>query len=420
MSAAQQKALARQMIASSKGLTRATLKSGLAKTPTASAFCGNGGVGAPGPGCSLYNPASEPGFEGSIIKQMGGSQIVDPSTCAGAGVGVPPDHTIGGHLDTSVGCPEDGDVLMWRAGTGTCPGRWVNASLKEAFARACLSVPDDLADEDCAVAKAPYEKACCSATSSAAPKSILARASKAVSKSSAASASAAVSTGKTFGSGADGDLTLQSDSELTTDMYFRNLNLNGYTLYTNGYRLFVSASLSAGRHEKTGRTGTIACDGEDGTAEAPGKGGAAATLGGGASGNSTIDYSISGSAGSNGKGGVGPAAQLVSELEGGLGLLSELDSAVRMRALDGRRLTGGAGAVGPHAGGGGGVVFVAAHNTLLGGTLRARGGITGASDSGAGGGGAVVFVHADPTTWQFDLAGGDAVAEAGKAYDIRV
>jgi len=414
----QRSSVGQRAINNAKAMNRVNVAAFGNRSGTASAFCG-AGVGDPGD-CTLYNPPEEEGFPGSIVEMMGGTTLMDPATCGDVEA---PDHshTLGGlsNVSGTADCPDDGDVLMWRAGTGTKPGEWVPAKLEEFFARACRELTAELSDVDCAAALSAFSssKSLRAARSTrSAPPPVVRAAGNARSTSSAA---AAAPTSKTYGAGTDGDVTLDSDSELATDMYFNNLKLNGHTLNTNGYRLFVGGTLDAGRKASTGATGSIVCDGFNGTTQGVGKGGPSGTLGGGADGNATITYSISGSAGSDGKGHLGPAAELVSELEGGLNVLSELDTAVRMRALDGRRLTGGAGGVGERAGGGGGVLFVAARNTALGGTLRARGGSAGGAESGAGGGGAVVFIHSGPTTWQFDVSGGDHVATAGKVFDIR-
>ena len=410
---ARNKAFARQMIRSSKAMTRATIKSGIAKQASQSAFCGTPGVGDPGD-CTLYNPPEEAGFPGSIIAMKGGTTLVDPSTCAGAGVAtVPPDHYLGGHLDTSLGCPEDGDVVMWRAGTGDKPGRWVSASLQEAFARACLQLPDSLGEVDCAAAleDALNKKKGIAARS-------IRRSARSVALPAVETLPQSTEASRTFGNGEDGDLVLQENSELIKDMYFRNLNLNGFTLFTNGFRLFVNGSLSAGR-SASGRPGTLSADGNAGSAEAVGAATPLGTVGQGAAGNDSIEYSLAGSAGSRGDGSLGPKAALVPDEEGGLNLMNELESALRMRALDGKRLNGGAGGVGPHAGGGGGVLFVVARATLIAGILQARGGAAGAADSGAGGGGVVVFIHSDSQKWAVDVSGGDRSAESGRSFSIR-
>lgn len=418
---ARNRAFARQMIRASKGLTAATVKSRISKGATQSAFCSQPGVGDPGD-CSLYNPPAEAGFPGSIVEMKGGTTIVDPATCNGAGVVTAPvDHFLNGHLDTNLGCPEDGDVVMWRAGTGDKPGAWVSASLQEAFARACLQLPESLSAEDCAAALADAVANNKAIRGFAAPREGLrAVAAAPAPEVSVSIADSSVEDSRTFGSGADGDLVLQEDSELTKDMYFHNLNLNGFALATNGYRLFVSGSLSAGRHSVTGHPGVLSANGHSGSSSAEGSVPAAGTLGQGGAPNASLDYSISGSAGSDAAGQLGPKAKFVPEEEGGVYLLSELDTAIRMRALDGKRLNGGAGGVGPHAGSGGGVLFVSARSTLLSGVLESRGGAAGASDSGAGGGGAIVFLHADSNKWDHDVRGGDQVAEAGRFYDIKV
>lgn len=51
--------------------------------------------------------------------------------------------------------------------------------------------------------------------------------------------------GKLFGSGIDGDVTISTNVFLSRDMYYNNLTVNsGYTLFTNGFKVFVKGTLT--------------------------------------------------------------------------------------------------------------------------------------------------------------------------------
>jgi len=124
-----------------------------------------------------------------------------------------------------------------------------------------------------------------------------------------------------FGDGSDGDVTISTTANLTRDMYYRNLILNGSAyLQTNGYRIFVSEVLDL----TSAPAGAIAFDSSAGTAASgtTGGGGAAAVAGvtvggkgaGGAGANGATAAGANGTAGTNqtpangGAGGAGGAS----------------------------------------------------------------------------------------------------------------
>lgn len=52
-------------------------------------------------------------------------------------------------------------------------------------------------------------------------------------------------TDKLFGTGVDGTVTISTNTSLSRDMYYANLTVNsGVTLFTNGFRIFVSGTLT--------------------------------------------------------------------------------------------------------------------------------------------------------------------------------
>ena len=90
-----------------------------------------------------------------------------------------------------------------------------------------------------------------------------------------------------FGDGSDGALTLYSDATLTDDVYYTNLTLSATstpTLSANGYRIFVSGTLTNG--------GIIEHKGGNGVLVTPGKGATStniAALGGGSGGSAGLE-----------------------------------------------------------------------------------------------------------------------------------
>jgi len=124
-----------------------------------------------------------------------------------------------------------------------------------------------------------------------------------------------------FGDGSDGDVTVTTTTNLSRDMYYRNLTLSGSAyLSTNGYRIFVSEVLDL----SAAPTGAIAFDSAQGSNASGTTGGvgAAAVAGimvggkgaGGAGANGATGAGANGTAGTNqtpangGAGGAGGAS----------------------------------------------------------------------------------------------------------------
>lgn len=109
-----------------------------------------------------------------------------------------------------------------------------------------------------------------------------------------------------FGDGHDGDVVIASDTSLTEDKYYDNLTINsGFTLTTNGYRVFVRNTLRV--------YGTIEWNGNDGSGGSPGatEGGSFPAGGAGGSGGTALsDGYLKGSVagGDGGQGGGSDAA----------------------------------------------------------------------------------------------------------------
>lgn len=137
-----------------------------------------------------------------------------------------------------------------------------------------------------------------------------------------------------YGNGADGNVTINVDTDLVRDMYYDTLTVNNTkTLSTKGFRIFAkTAVINAGTIDHTGGNGG---NGVAGTGGAAGVG------------------AVAGSLAAGGAGGIG-----VSD------------------ATDGSASGGG--------GGGGGIIFIAAETITNTGTIRANGGNAGTSLAAVG------------------------------------
>lgn len=112
-----------------------------------------------------------------------------------------------------------------------------------------------------------------------------------------------------FGDGSDGDVTINADTSLSSDMYYNNLTVNSTkNLTCNGYRIFVKNTLT--------NNGTIKANGNSGTNAS----GTTLGNGGGATPTGSI---LGGVAGGNGSGGgsvgVGSAGQPGTSITKGIG-----------------------------------------------------------------------------------------------------
>jgi hypothetical protein len=260
--------------------------------------------------------------------------------------------------------------------------------------------------------------------------------------------------GGSFGSGADGDVTIAASAPIAKDMYYNNLTIAaGQALATAGFRIFVRNILTmaagssitgnggagvaaggAGGMAGAAAVGATVGAGFIGAAAAPGPGFGisvagtnATTTGGGAGGAS--------GAGTAGAGAAGGTATAPNAAQGGptpANVVQHMPNAVTT-ALAGTAVAtlirGGAGgasgsgdtaaSTGGGGGGGGGVVVVAARSFAGTGTIEANGGAGGdgaaaavAGGGGGGGGGCVLTVSNGtlPVTITAQALGGAAGA----------
>jgi hypothetical protein len=119
----------------------------------------------------------------------------------------------------------------------------------------------------------------------------------------------------TFGDGRDGDVTLVTNVTLTGPKQYRNLDLNGFKLHTNGWLVQVSETLDAsvaGSQVHNGGRDAVSSAGVNLTSGTTGP--AAVELGGGGSGGQGKQYNLAGSASQNAS-----AGSAVSTFGGGSG-----------------------------------------------------------------------------------------------------
>lgn len=345
---------------------RSNLTSSLTSTTTTCSSCNP--CTTPETGCSLYSPTVESGFPGSAIEKYGGTNMFDPSTCQETSECPDvPDHSLGFHnnVSGSADCPNDGDILIYREGSNNQKSQWVTASLEDLIA---AQTSRNL--------------------SLVAPRSISQIEEKPIGGGS-----------NVYGNGSDGDKKLNSDIILGSDVYYKNLDLNGFNIDTNGYRIFVSNSLTSTFNKNVSR---IFSSGNEGT------------LGNGGLPNSNIKNSISGAHGSDGKRKLGNCAT-VSENDGGLGIMNNINSILPGRNLSGKKLRGGAGGFGDEAGRGGDVIMIVAKN-IDGYAVIDANGKEGKNGSGGGGGGAIIIVSQDQPSWSCEVNGGDRYSDPGQVY----
>jgi len=211
-----------------------------------------------------------------------------------------------------------------------------------------------------------------------------------------------------FGDGSDGDVTITKSTFVTRDMYYNNLTIeSGQTFNPNGFRIFVSGTLTLNKGARISRDGN----------DAPGAALSAGTLGGSGAGGNWLQYStqpVANSLGGSGGGvdrGYGGVASPPDASAGGGGVFRSALQALSGRSLDGALVNGGAGGI--YGGSGGGVVVVAARAVVVNGdaTISANGG---QSVGGCGGGGGVVVVittTAQPAGLKLSASGGDGSAD---------
>lgn len=220
----------------------------------------------------------------------------------------------------------------------------------------------------------------------------------------------------TTGSGEDGNVTVANTVTvtLTKDMYYKDLKVEtGGTLKTNGYRIFVSGTLTlSGVIENNGSAAVDAAAGigaPEGTTGGGGNGGGGGLNLGGAGISAVMPLGGAGGNGGDpgmGAGGIVPPLATLGgreQVQVFSAALADVARAPADRIAGGTGGGGGGGdgaATGGGGGGGGGVVFVvAAAVTVTGGEFRATGGGGGAATGagvaggGAGGGGGVILIY---------------------------
>jgi len=224
-----------------------------------------------------------------------------------------------------------------------------------------------------------------------------------------------------FGNGADGIVTITTDTTLVRDMYYESLTVNvGAILSTAGFRIHVSNVMTvngvidrSGNLTSTnaGALGLIA-----GTTGLTGAGGAGGGVGVGVGGTATTN-SIganggAGGAGASGAGAVGTAL-VPTALLGGAEVVNAVRYASVAQQNAGLILQGGGGGSGGGgsgvagsaggAGSGAGVIVLMAKSLVGTGTVRANGGgganapLANAGGGGGGGGGALLLITENDT-----------------------
>jgi len=109
-----------------------------------------------------------------------------------------------------------------------------------------------------------------------------------------------------FGDGSDGDVTITKSTFVTRDMYYNNLTIeSGQTFNPNGFRIFVSGTLTLNKGARISRDGNDGSEGYGGAALSAG------TLGGsGAGGMLANSLYGAGGAVANSLGGSGAASKI--------------------------------------------------------------------------------------------------------------
>jgi len=205
-----------------------------------------------------------------------------------------------------------------------------------------------------------------------------------------------------YGTGADGNATISSNTTLTSDVFYRNLTIdNNIQLNPGGFRIFVQNILTLGSDARIGYTTGFT------TAGSLAQGGAI---------NTAVTHSLGGSSGAQGA--TTPTAAL-----GGSEYYQQPLQAIRGWAVTASSTTptflrGGAG--GSSGAGGGVVVISARYITVSSGSATFS--APGTPGSGGGGGGVILIVssgavlNAGVTT---DVTGGTG-ASAGTVNYMRV
>lgn len=204
-----------------------------------------------------------------------------------------------------------------------------------------------------------------------------------------------------YGSGADGTVTISSNTNLTSDMFYQNLTIaDSVTLNTAGYRIFVKNLLTLGNASVIGfTTGSTAIG----------------SIRGGGAVNTAVTHSLGGSSGAQ-------TATAPTSALGGSKYYTIPFQAVRGYAVTASSTTptflnGGAGGA---SGAGGGIVIVAARYIASTATsTNAKFSAPGTSGSGGGGGGVILIISTAaslPSNVSTDVTGGTGASAGTYTY----
>ncbi len=180
-----------------------------------------------------------------------------------------------------------------------------------------------------------------------------------------------------YGTGADGDVTISTNTTLTTDKNYRNLTVNGgITLNPGGHRIFVQNVLTLGASARIGFTTGFTTAG---------------TLAQGGAVNTAVTHSLGGTSGAQTA--TAPTASLGGSLYYQQPLQAVRGWSVTAASTTPTFLRGGAGG---SSGAGGGVVLIAArYITVTSGSATFS--APGTSGAGGGGGGVILIISSAST-----------------------
>ena len=197
-----------------------------------------------------------------------------------------------------------------------------------------------------------------------------------------------------FGDGADGNVTISTNTTLSSNKFYNNLTVNSnITLNTSGYVVFVAGTLTLNGNISNSANGTIPA--ANGTLKGGGAG-AAPACGSGCTGNA--GPGVIGQGGNGGNGGAdsgggqgGGSGGTVTKIISGYNVssFSDMEANPVFGGTGGGSGGGGGGGVSGGGGGGGGVVIVLANiiNISSTGNIMANGGVGGVPTGGFCGGG---------------------------------
>ena len=213
-----------------------------------------------------------------------------------------------------------------------------------------------------------------------------------------------------FGDGADGNVTISTNTTLSSNKFYNNLTVNSnITLNTSGYVVFVAGTLTLNGNISNSANGTIPA--ANGTLKGGGAG-AAPACGSGCTGNA--GPGVIGQGGNGGNGGAdsgggqgGGSGGTVTKIISGYNVssFSDMEANPVFGGTGGGSGGGGGGGVSGGGGGGGGVVIVLANiiNISSTGNIMANGGVGGVptggfcGGGGGGGGGNIIIYYTSLT-----------------------